>query len=105
LEQSLHRAGSVSASTVEVKPPLASRPGIVADAALQSGRSGTAVRTDPDCGNWPQGSTNFGREWDDRTVTKQTRGSEKKSDVATRPHVVVLFGATGDLARRKLIPG
>ena len=38
-------------------------------------------------------------------MTKQTRGSEKKSDVANRPHVVVLFGATGDLARRKLIPG
>ncbi|PEG37102.1 glucose-6-phosphate dehydrogenase [Mycolicibacterium agri] len=26
-------------------------------------------------------------------------------DVAVDPHVVVLFGATGDLARRKLIPG
>ena len=22
-----------------------------------------------------------------------------------RPHVIVLFGATGDLARRKLLPG
>ena len=25
--------------------------------------------------------------------------------VAQRPHVIVLFGATGDLARRKLLPG
>jgi glucose-6-phosphate 1-dehydrogenase len=29
----------------------------------------------------------------------------RQEDVAVDPHVVVLFGATGDLARRKLIPG
>jgi glucose-6-phosphate 1-dehydrogenase len=29
----------------------------------------------------------------------------RHEDVAVDPHVVVLFGATGDLARRKLIPG
>jgi glucose-6-phosphate 1-dehydrogenase len=29
----------------------------------------------------------------------------REEDVAVDPHVVVLFGATGDLARRKLIPG
>ena len=26
-------------------------------------------------------------------------------DAVTAPHVIVLFGATGDLARRKLLPG
>src|SRR6188474_714655 len=29
----------------------------------------------------------------------------RREDIAVDPHVVVLFGATGDLARRKLIPG
>ena len=29
----------------------------------------------------------------------------RHDEVAVDPHVVVLFGATGDLARRKLIPG
>ena len=29
----------------------------------------------------------------------------RQDDYAAAPHVVVLFGATGDLARRKLIPG
>jgi len=29
----------------------------------------------------------------------------RHEDIAVDPHVVVLFGATGDLARRKLIPG
>src|ERR1700754_1238454 len=29
----------------------------------------------------------------------------RQEDVAVDPHVVVLFGATGDLARRKLLPG
>jgi glucose-6-phosphate 1-dehydrogenase len=29
----------------------------------------------------------------------------RQEEVAVDPHVVVLFGATGDLARRKLIPG
>src|SRR4051812_19383260 len=29
----------------------------------------------------------------------------REEDVAVDPHVVVLFGATGDLARRKLLPG
>ncbi len=29
----------------------------------------------------------------------------RNDDIAVDPHVVVLFGATGDLARRKLIPG
>ena len=33
----------------------------------------------------------------------EARGSKEKRDLA--PHVVVLFGATGDLARRKLLPG
>jgi glucose-6-phosphate 1-dehydrogenase len=32
------------------------------------------------------------------------RGAKKKHPGA-EPHVVVLFGATGDLARRKLLPG
>ncbi len=27
------------------------------------------------------------------------------ADKVTTPHVIVLFGATGDLARRKLLPG
>src|SRR3954463_349649 len=29
----------------------------------------------------------------------------REEDVAVDPHVIVLFGATGDLAKRKLIPG
>src|SRR5215470_7801631 len=29
----------------------------------------------------------------------------RRDDFSVDPHVVVLFGATGDLARRKLIPG
>src|SRR5262245_27860115 len=29
----------------------------------------------------------------------------RHEDIAVDPHVVVLFGATGDLARRKLLPG
>ena len=31
--------------------------------------------------------------------------SVQPTEPETEPHVVVLFGATGDLARRKLIPG
>ncbi len=29
----------------------------------------------------------------------------RHDDVAVDPHVIVLFGATGDLATRKLLPG
>src|SRR5262245_33211854 len=29
----------------------------------------------------------------------------RREDIAVDPHVVVLFGATGDLAKRKLLPG
>src|SRR3954467_1368728 len=29
----------------------------------------------------------------------------RQDEVAVDPHVIVLFGATGDLAKRKLIPG
>src|SRR6476469_10556752 len=29
----------------------------------------------------------------------------RHEDIAVDPHVVLLFGATGDLARRKLLPG
>jgi len=34
----------------------------------------------------------------------EARGAKERSDDA-EPHVIVLFGATGDLARRKLLPG
>jgi glucose-6-phosphate 1-dehydrogenase len=37
-------------------------------------------------------------------VTNRNRRSDEKAS-AIRPHVIVLFGATGDLARRKLLPG
>ncbi len=33
----------------------------------------------------------------------EPRGAKEKRELS--PHVVVLFGATGDLARRKLLPG
>ena len=38
-------------------------------------------------------------------VTKKTRASKQNASNSIQPHVIVLFGATGDLARRKLIPG
>ncbi len=42
-----------------------------------------------------------------QTISYPAPGSRprRNDDVAVDPHVVVLFGATGDLARRKLIPG
>src|ERR1700759_4138241 len=42
-----------------------------------------------------------------QTISCRAPGSRPRrhDDVALDPHVVVLFGATGDLARRKLIPG
>src|SRR5690349_24956592 len=42
-----------------------------------------------------------------QTISYPAVGSRpyRHEDVAVDPHVVVLFGATGDLARRKLIPG
>jgi glucose-6-phosphate 1-dehydrogenase len=42
-----------------------------------------------------------------QTIAYPAPGSRphRHDDVAVDPHVVVLFGATGDLARRKLIPG
>src|SRR5215217_4052914 len=42
-----------------------------------------------------------------QTIAYPAPGSRpyRHEDVAVDPHVVVLFGATGDLARRKLIPG
>jgi glucose-6-phosphate 1-dehydrogenase len=42
-----------------------------------------------------------------QTISYPAPGSRpyRQEDVAVDPHVVVLFGATGDLARRKLIPG
>src|SRR5690349_2677932 len=42
-----------------------------------------------------------------QTISYPAPGSRpyRHEDVAVDPHVVVLFGATGDLARRKLIPG
>ena len=42
-----------------------------------------------------------------QTISYPAPGSlpYRKDEFAVDPHVVVLFGATGDLARRKLIPG
>ena len=42
-----------------------------------------------------------------QTISYPHPGSRpsRHDDYAADPHVVVLFGATGDLARRKLIPG
>jgi glucose-6-phosphate 1-dehydrogenase len=42
-----------------------------------------------------------------QTISYPAPGSRpnRYDDFAVDPHVVVLFGATGDLARRKLIPG
>jgi len=42
-----------------------------------------------------------------QTISYPAPGSRpyRHEEVAVDPHVVVLFGATGDLARRKLIPG
>src|SRR5690242_7649113 len=42
-----------------------------------------------------------------QTISYPAVGSRpyRQDEVAVDPHVVVLFGATGDLARRKLIPG
>src|ERR1700761_1847652 len=42
-----------------------------------------------------------------QTISYPAPGSRPRrhDDFALDPHVVVLFGATGDLARRKLIPG
>ncbi|MDQ3627231.1 MAG: glucose-6-phosphate dehydrogenase [Actinomycetota bacterium] len=38
-------------------------------------------------------------------MEQTTDGGPDASDRAVRTHVIVLFGATGDLARRKLLPG
>ena len=35
----------------------------------------------------------------------EPRASSRYSQERIDPHVIVLFGATGDLARRKLLPG
>src|SRR5947209_8080428 len=42
-----------------------------------------------------------------QTISYPAPGSRpyRQDEVAVDPHVVVLFGATGDLAKRKLIPG
>src|SRR3954462_10216362 len=42
-----------------------------------------------------------------QTIAYPALGSRpyRQDEAAVDPHVVVLFGATGDLARRKLIPG
>ncbi len=42
-----------------------------------------------------------------QTISYPAPGSRphRHDDFSVDPHVVVLFGATGDLARRKLIPG
>ena len=38
------------------------------------------------------------------TEATKARGSKQHKNGAA-PHVIVMFGATGDLARRKLLPG
>ncbi|GAA0997583.1 hypothetical protein [Subtercola frigoramans] len=38
-------------------------------------------------------------------ITSDDENDHLDTSDAIAPHVVVLFGATGDLARRKLIPG
>ena len=42
-----------------------------------------------------------------QTIAYPAPGSRphRHDDAAVDPHVIVLFGATGDLAKRKLIPG
>src|SRR5437763_1014950 len=42
-----------------------------------------------------------------QTISYPAVGSRpyRREEAAVDPHVVVLYGATGDLARRKLIPG
>src|SRR6478752_3524946 len=42
-----------------------------------------------------------------QTISYPAPGSRpnRHDDLAVDPHVIVLFGATGDLAKRKLLPG
>ena len=39
------------------------------------------------------------------TTTGPSSGRATPDPALVHPHVIVLFGATGDLARRKLLPG
>src|SRR3954465_11176673 len=57
--------------------------------------------------NTDGGSISTGATRNAQSISYPAPGSRphREEDVAVDPHVVVLFGATGDLARRKLIPG
>ena len=41
----------------------------------------------------------------DREPSQGSERRQRRPDVGPRPYVIVLFGASGDLARRKLLPG
>src|SRR5215204_451269 len=81
--------------------------------ALQSGAErGPFIVPPPGPSPWVVGET---REWDDSRVPESltqtiaypapgSRAARRGVDVIP-PHVIVLFGATGDLSRRKLLPG
>jgi glucose-6-phosphate 1-dehydrogenase len=61
-----------------------------------------AMQEDRDGGSMPSVATRK-----PQTISYPAPGSRahRHDDFSVDPHVVVLFGATGDLARRKLIPG
>ena len=63
---------------------------------------GEAVHEDSGGGSMPKVATSKAQ-----TISYPAPGARphRNDDFAVDPHVVVLFGATGDLARRKLIPG
>ncbi len=44
-------------------------------------------------------------ETNEENIAYPTARSRRSAVAPVAPHVVVLFGATGDLARRKLLPG
>src|SRR5262249_59267426 len=43
--------------------------------------------------------------WADRDNMSDMHSSDHRSGLLPEDHVIVLFGATGDLAKRKLLPG
>src|SRR5215207_9345070 len=59
----------------------------------------------PPCARWEHRGVAV-QQHDVQTIAYPAPGSRprKGSDIIT-PHVIVLFGATGDLSRRKLLPG
>jgi glucose-6-phosphate 1-dehydrogenase len=99
-----------SVTTMAVPTPSSSRPGWRAGLYMCATHARRVGTTGGQClvhrrlgnGNMPEVATKT-----PQTIAYPAPGSRRRryEDTAVDPHVIVLFGATGDLAKRKLIPG